>query len=95
MKSNMQPKGMRTNKKMNFGCLKRVLKMLFSYYPVLLPIAIFCIIFSAIIATMPAIFNQQVIAAIEEWYISRDWTAAKQEIIPKIITKIPIDQNSN
>lgn len=85
MKSNMQPKGMRTNKKMNFGCLKRVLKMLFSYYPVLLPIAIFCIIFSAIIATMPAIFNQQVIAAIEEWYISRDWTAAKQEIIPKII----------
>lgn len=85
MKSNMQPKGMRTNKKMNFGCLKRVLKMLFSYYPVLLPIAIFCIIFSAIIATMPAIFNQQVIAAIEEWYISRDWAAAKQEIIPKII----------
>lgn len=85
MKSNMQPKGMRTNRKMNFGCLKRVLKMLFSYYPVLLPIAIFCIIFSAIIATMPAIFNQQVIAAIEEWYISRDWTAAKQEIIPKII----------
>ena len=85
MKSNMQPKGMRTNKKMNFGCLKRVLKMLFSYYPVLLPIAIFCIMFSAVIATMPAIFNQQVIAAIEEWYISRDWTAAKQEIIPKII----------
>ncbi|MBQ3052388.1 MAG: ABC transporter ATP-binding protein [Clostridia bacterium] len=76
---------MRTNKKMNFGCLKRVLKMLFSYYPVLLPIAIFCIMFSAVIATMPAIFNQQVIAAIEEWYISRDWTAAKQEIIPKII----------
>ncbi len=27
-------------KKMNFGCLKRVLKMLYSYYPVLLPIII-------------------------------------------------------
>ena len=72
-------------RKLNMGSLKRVFKMLFKYYPVLLPVAIVCIIFSAIVATLPAIFNQQVIAAIEDWYVSRDWNSAKQIIIPKII----------
>ncbi len=72
-------------RKFSMSTFKRVLKMLFGYYPVLLPITIVCIIFSAIVATAPAIFNQQIIAAIEEWFISRDWTAAKEVIIPKIL----------
>ena len=79
------PKGMPPKKKMNFGALKRVLKMLSGYYPVLLPVAIVCIVFSAIVATAPAIFNQQIIALIEEWYQSRDWASAKELIVPKII----------
>ena len=85
---NMGPKGMPPKRKMNFGALKRVLKMLISYYPVLLPLAIACIVFSAIIATAPAIFNQQILAAIENWYQSKDWASAKNEIIPKIIILI-------
>lgn len=76
----------RPRPKFNANTLKRVLKMLFSSYPVLMPITIACIIFSAIINTMPAIFNQQIIALIEEWYISRDWASAKTLIIPKIVT---------
>ncbi|MBQ6847460.1 MAG: ABC transporter ATP-binding protein [Clostridia bacterium] len=65
--------------------LKRVLKMLFEFYPVLFPLTLLCIIFSSIVATLPAIFNQQIIAAIEEWYISRDWVGASKIIIPKIV----------
>ena len=34
-------------RKMNFGTLKRVIKLLFSYYPVLMPLTLLCIIFSA------------------------------------------------
>ncbi len=79
------PQGMPPKKKMNFGALKRVIKMLYGYYPVLLPLAIGCIIFAAITAALPAIFQQQVIAAIEEWYLSKDWASAKNEIIPKVI----------
>ena len=45
-----------------------------------------CIVFSAIVNTMPAIFNQQIIAHIEEWYVSRDWASAKLDILPKILT---------
>ncbi len=68
------------------GTLKRVLKMLYSYYPVLLPITLICIVFSAIVNTMPAIFNQQILELIEKWYVSRNWASAKLEIIPKIVT---------
>lgn len=80
-----RPKMPPMKKKLNVNALKRVIKILFSYYPVLLPIAIACIIFSAVTAAIPAIFNQQVIAAIEEWFVSRDWASAKEEILPKII----------
>lgn len=76
----------RPKPKFNPGALKRVLKMLWKSYPVLLPVTLVCIIFSAIVNTMPAIFNQQIIALIEKWYLSGNWGAAKSEIIPKIIT---------
>ncbi len=76
----------RPKPKFNPGALKRVLKMLFKSYPVLMPLTICCIIFSAIVNTLPAIFNQQIIALIEKWYISQDWASAKDEILPKIIT---------
>lgn len=72
--------------KFNPNTMKRVFKMLFESYPVLFPLTLVCIVFSAIVNTMPAIFNQQIIALIEEWYLSRDWASAKMEIIPKIAT---------
>lgn len=72
-------------KKINFGSLKRVLKMLYGYYPVLLPIIVVCIIFAAITASVPAIFQQQVLAAIQKWITSGDWQSAKKEIIPKVM----------
>ena len=79
----MGPNGKR--KKINFSSLKRLLKMLYGYYPVLLPIIIACIIFAAITASVPAIFQQQVLAGIQKWITSGDWNSAKQEILPKII----------
>lgn len=84
--SNNLPKGVPMHgKKMNFGALKRVIKMLYGYYPRLFPLAIGCIIFAAVTAALPAIFQQQVIAAIEDWYVSTDWDSAKQVIIPKVV----------
>ena len=76
--------GMVGKKKLNMGALKRVIKMLYGYYPVLLPVAVGCIIFAAITSSIPAIFQQQVIASIENWFSTRDWASAKGEIIPKV-----------
>ena len=82
---NALPKGVPMHgKKMNFGALKRVIKMLYGYYPKLFPLAIACIIFAAITAALPAIFQQQVIAAIEDWYLTADWDSASKVIIPKV-----------
>ena len=81
---NMPPKG-GPKPTFNPRTLKRILKMLFKFYPVLLPITIVCILFSAVTAAMPAIFQQQVIADIEKFYKSGDWSAAADVILPKIM----------
>ena len=74
--------------KLNIGILKRIISSLFKAYPKLIPVIIFCIIFSAVAAAMPALFTQNVVALIEKWYVSRDWAGAKAEILPKILILI-------
>ncbi len=71
--------------KLDIGILKRTIKSVIRFYPKLVPLVIFCIIFSAVTAAMPALFTQNVVALIEKWYITRDWAGAKAEILPKII----------
>ena len=61
--------------------LVRAVKRLFAYYPVLAPVTMICILFSAIVSSVPSLFVQQVLSIIEEWYESGDWTAAKPEIV--------------
>ena len=66
--------------------LKRVLKCLIKFYPILLPVTCICIIFSAITATIPAFFNQEIIGIIEEWTKNGwAWESAAKKIIPLII----------
>ena len=48
------------------GTLKRFLKTVFSFYPVLLPLTLCCIVFSAVVASMPSLFMERVFAAISE-----------------------------
>ena len=48
------------------GTLKRLLAMLFSYYPVALPLIVVCIVLSAAVSAMPAIFTQNIIAVLEQ-----------------------------
>ena len=48
------------------GTMKRLVKSLFSFYPVLLPLTICCIAVAAIVSTLPSIFMQNVIAIITE-----------------------------
>ncbi len=65
----------------NMSSLKRVVKKLFGYYPRLAPFMVFCILFAAVVSSIPALFIQKVLAVVEEWYVSRDWAAARPEIL--------------
>ena len=64
------------------AALKRTVKKLFSYYPVLAPVTFVCILFSSIVSSIPSLFTQNIIQIIQKWYLSRDWAAAKAEIVP-------------
>ena len=66
----------------NLAMLKRTVEKIFSYYPVLAPITLACILFSSVVSSIPALFTQNVIQVIEKWYVSRDWAAAQAELGP-------------
>ena len=76
------------NKKVNPHTFKRIMKTLIGYYPVLVPITVFCILFSAIAAAIPDIFIQKIIAIIEVWQPDKNWTAALKEIMPLMVILI-------
>ena len=76
------------NLKENFAAIGWVLKKFFGFYPVLAPLSVFCILFSAVVAAIPSLFIQRVLAVIEKWYLSGDWAAAKAELMPLIFLLI-------
>ena len=86
---NKHPKGVPGpgGRKINFKTLKRVLSLLFKAYPRLIPIALVCIVFSAIVSSIPAIFQQKVLAVITRYWEAgnTDWSAARQEILPLVL----------
>ena len=71
-----------TRRDLGPAALGRTVKKLFSYYPVLAPVTFVCILFSSIVSSVPSLFTQNIIQIIEKWYVSRDWAAAKAEIVP-------------
>ena len=74
--------------KENFGAIKWTLKKFFGYYPRLAPLAMVCILFSAIVAAIPSIFIQKILEVIQNWVESGDWAAAKAELLPYILLLI-------
>ena len=70
----------------SFKTLARIFRMLFSFYPVLLPITIFCILISAVTAAVPSLFMQKVLAVIESSLENgTSWAEASKEILPLVL----------
>jgi len=78
----------RPPRKLNANVLKRVVGMLFRYYPVLIPISIACIVFTAITSAIPALFLQRVIEMIEAAQATGDWAAASRQIVPQVMVLV-------
>ncbi|MBE6916105.1 MAG: ABC transporter ATP-binding protein [Ruminococcaceae bacterium] len=66
------------------GTMKRVIKTVFQYYPVLFPLTLICILFSAVVAAIPDILIQKIVAAIETWQPTQNWAPAAKEIVPMV-----------
>lgn len=76
--------GMMQKPKVDPRVLGRVIKLLYDSYPALVIITAICIVFSAVVSSIPALFLQQVIEIVGEYTASGDWTAARAVIIPKV-----------
>ena len=61
------------------GTVKRLLSMLFAFYPVALPLVLICIVFSAAVSAIPSIFMQNVIAVLEQNQ-GGDWATVGPQI---------------
>ena len=83
-KKQMPPmNGKPMKRKINWKTLGRTIKMLFGFYPVLMPLTICCILFSAACATLPGLFIQNVIEIIENAQENGlSWEEASRELIP-------------
>lgn len=68
-------------KKSKKHTLSRLIKTLFSFYPVLVPIVLLFIIFNAVVSSIPAVFMQNIIAVIEQSWQSGDWNAVSSKIL--------------
>ena len=65
MNKKMAPKTAQESVKVRRGTVGRLFRMIGSFYPVMLPVAIVCIIINAVVSSVPSIFMQKVIAIIE------------------------------
>ena len=63
------------------GVLRRLLRTLFEFYPVLLPITMVCILINAIVSAVPSIFLQNVIQLVDDSYKSGDWSSVSGRIL--------------
>ncbi|MCD8155362.1 MAG: ABC transporter ATP-binding protein/permease [Clostridiales bacterium] len=69
------------NKKKKPNVVGRLLKTVWEFYPVMFPLVIVCIVFSAIVSALPTIFMQNIIAVIESSWESGDWGAVSGQIL--------------
>ncbi len=61
--------------------LLRLFKMLFRFYPVMMPLVVFLIIFSAIVSSAPSLFMQNIISLVESSWQAGDWGAVSGQIL--------------
>ncbi len=72
------------------GVMPRLIRTIFSFYPVLLPITICCILVNAIVSSMPSVFMQNVISIVEEVYRAGDWASVSGRIFRLVIILVTL-----
>lgn len=76
---------MMENKLIRKGIIRRLLKTIHEFYPIIMPITIVCIVFSALVSTVPTIFMQKIIAVIEDNWEIGEWSAISKEIMVLVV----------
>ena len=70
--------------------LGRLIKMLFSFYPKMLPLVILCIVVSAVLSALPATFMQRTLEIVTATWESGDWESVAGSITSLVLTLVGI-----
>ena len=62
----------------------RTLKMLFEFYPVLLPVVLVCIVANGVIQTIPNVFMERVLAIVQDSWESGDWASVSGAVLANV-----------
>ena len=77
---------MNNKKKNRLVTVKRLVKLLFSFYPKLLPLIIILILVNALISSLPSIFQQNIVAILQNaWENGIGWEIVRPEIMHHIV----------
>lgn len=72
--------------KVKKGTAGRLIKTLFGFYPVMMPLTLVCIIFNAVVSSIPSVFMQRVISSVEEsWNSGALWDTVGKAIINSVL----------
>lgn len=79
------------SKNVNKDVFKRVIKEIFKVYPIRFSLIIVCIVFTAIISSMPGIFIQKIINLIETQSVNSSWSDVSKDIGVLIFFLVCVD----
>ena len=69
--------------------LGRLVKMLFQFFPIMVPLTIVCILFSSVVAAIPDIYIQKVIKLIDDAVKQeQNWDSVVGDLVPMIVTLV-------
>ncbi len=72
--------------KVKKGTAGRLIKTLFGFYPVMMPLTLVCIVFNAVVSSIPSIFMQRVISSVEEsWDSGALWDTVGKAIMDSVL----------
>jgi len=63
------------------GTTGRILRTVFGFYPVMMPIVVVCIVITAVVGTIPSVFMQNVIAILEKNWGTATWNDVSGPIL--------------
>lgn len=70
-----------------FSIIKRLLKLLFGFYPKLLPTILVLTIINAVLGALPAFFQQRVISVLQQaWDSGASWDITKPKVLEVVFT---------
>ena len=91
MNKSKMPAGKPPRRKIDFKLLGRIIKMLFASYPRLLPVAMLCMMFSATVSAIPAVFTQKIINLVDvALKAGQGWAQMSGQIVPLVLTLLSL-----